>query len=493
MTNTDDFVSGKDIENNKETTTLTRRIRLVPVLMDKNSEVEPDGADEELKKKIADYKYSVYNHLKKTLKNQITVQNLIMTNLYLEELYKTPKEDREELRRLYSRMPGSKKESAYSEIPQEFLYVEHVTGVEYCDIYHKVYLDFCKACRDGLLYGKVSLPSYSFSSPINYSSKKCGLRRNNPRTNNGIYHMDSCDEEFFEHLVKEKNPKLFLSLPAGMNFKLSLGSLKKSNSLRKEFIKIFNGVYKICGSSIEIDKSNKVFLNLTIKIPREKYELNSDNVVGVDLGVANPAVCVMNNSEHSLFLGDKEDMFNLSKKYQEEKRRVQKGLAFTNGGHGRTKKLQKLERLKEHEKNFRGTMNHKLSKKIVDFAVDNKAKYINLEKIDSRGFREREDFVLLRNWGYYDLTQKIVYKTKQKGIQVRFVEPAYTSQTCSCCGQRAADNEASWRVNQSDFICRNSDCEKYLKVVNADYNAAKNIATCTKFCDDQDDEINKSI
>lgn len=77
--------------------------------------------------------------------------------------------------------------------------------------------------------------------------------------------------------------------------------------------------------------------------------------------------------------------------------------------------MQSLERLKKRERNWVQTYNHKISKQIVDFAIKNKAQYINIE--DLSGF-DSSQFVL-RNWSYFELQQFIEYKANKYGIIVR--------------------------------------------------------------------------
>ena len=109
----------------------------------------------------------------------------------------------------------------------------------------------------------------------------------------------------------------------------------------------------------------------------------------------------------------------------------------------------------------------------MDFAIKNKAKYKNVE--DLTGF-DNSKFIL-RNWSYYQLQEFITYKANNVGIQVRKINPYHTSQTCSCCGHW----EEGQRISQSKFICKNSNCKNYGKEINADFNAARNIAQCSDF------------
>ena len=75
--------------------------------------------------------------------------------------------------------------------------------------------------------------------------------------------------------------------------------------------------------------------------------------------------------------------------------------------------------------------------------------------------------VFLKKWSYYDLQRKIEQKAKEAGIEVRKIDPKYTSQRCHKCGHISREN----RKTQADFVC-----EKCGYSANADFNAAKNIA-----------------
>lgn len=60
----------------------------------------------------------------------------------------------------------------------------------------------------------------------------------------------------------------------------------------------------------------------------------------------------------------------------------------------------------------------------------------------------------------------LLEKAQRRGVIVEMVNPAYTSQTCSCCGYVSAEN----RLTQSEFKCLDCGYE-----ANADVNAAQNI------------------
>ena len=132
------------------------------------------------------------------------------------------------------------------------------------------------------------------------------------------------------------------------------------------------------------------------------------------------------------------------------------------------KKLKNLERLSDCERNFAKTYNHMISKRVVDFAKKHKCQYIHLEKLTKEGFEDS----ILKNWSYYELQTMIEYKADRIGIKVKYVNPAYTSQTCSKCGNIDKEN----RQTQEKF-----ECTKCGLKLNADHNASINIAKSKDF------------
>lgn len=107
-------------------------------------------------------------------------------------------------------------------------------------------------------------------------------------------------------------------------------------------------------------------------------------------------------------------------------------------------------------------------------------KYINIE--DLSGFNG-SDFIL-RNWSYYELQQFITYKAAQYGIEVRKINPYHTSQVFSKCGHW----EEGQRIDQTHFICKECGNE-----MNADLNAARNIALSTNFVETKKTKKDKKV
>ena len=328
------------------------------------------------------------------------------------------------------------------------------------------------AVNQGLLEGKVSLPQYKINSP--FTIEKAAM---------GFEHGYDDIDDLYQNIHKN-NPKIYFNFggngnPTIARFKINVGTKGNRKELLSTLLKIYDGTYQYCGSSIQLDKTGtKIILNLTIKMPIQESILREDTIVGVDLGIAVPAVCALNNNKFTReYIGNGDNLIRERTKLQNQRKRLQTALTMTKGGHGRKKKLQALERLKEKEKNFVNTYCHKVSSRVVNFAIKNRAKYINLE--DLTGYDT--DDKILRNWSYYKLQQQITYKASRYGIEVRRVIPSYTSQVCSYCGHY----EEGQRKTQSQFVCGNPDCitHAFKCGVNADYNAAVNIAKSKLFYD----------
>ena len=256
-------------------------------------------------------------------------------------------------------------------------------------------------------------------------------------------------------------------------FKVVLGSGKiKENKIELQHTlhKIIDKEYKVGQSSLQFDRNNNLILNLNLDIPyKPKTEVVEGRTLGVDLGIKYPAYMCLNDDTYKReHIGSIDDFLRIREQMQDRRRKLQHDLKFIKGGKGRNKKMQALDRLRDKEKNFATTYNHMISKNVVEFAKKNQCEYINMEKLTKDGFNN----TILRNWSYYQLQQYIEYKAEREGIKVRYIDPAYTSQTCARCGHVDKEN----RQTQEKFICTECGFE-----LNADHNAAINIARSDKF------------
>lgn len=267
------------------------------------------------------------------------------------------------------------------------------------------------------------------------------------------------------------------------------------NSKKAILNRIISGEYRQGALQLVSDRKNKWYCIIPYEFPAQQPELNPDRVMGIDLGITKAVYWAFN---HSLKRGsiDGNEIEEFRRRVQARRKSIQhQGKYCGDGriGHGRKRRLQPIEVLQEKEANFRATTNHRYARCLVDTALKNQCAAIQME--DLTGINENSTF--LKNWTYYDLQTKIKQKAAEVGIQVRLIDPQYTSQRCSHCGHIDRNN----RPSQAIFCCSHCGygdhyhclscgknqgepgnchhCGSTVKhtPVNADYNAAKNIAT----------------
>lgn len=243
-------------------------------------------------------------------------------------------------------------------------------------------------------------------------------------------------------------------------------TLKTGNGANKILDRIIDGTYKLCDSSISRKKS-KYYLNLVYQFEAGKLpHLSKDSVMGVDLGVVKAATLAFNHSKKRYYI-DGDEIRSFRSRIEARRIALQRqGKYCGNGrkGHGRKTRLKPIEKLRGKVENFKNTTNHRYAKYIVDIAIKHDCGVIQME--DLTGITKDAD-KFLKSWTYYDLQKKIEQKAKVAGIEVRKINPQYTSQRCSRCGCIDENN----RKSQAEFKCVTCGYS-----TNADYNAARNIA-----------------
>ena len=326
--------------------------------------------------------------------------------------------------------------------------IEVGTGIDTLSaVTRKAKKDFSASVKNGLARGERNLTSYRRTHPLITRGRDLKFR----------YEGDDI-------VIKWVNKIEFTVVTGSNNMK------ENTIELKHVLHKIINNEYKIKESSLMFDKNNNLILNLTFDIPdKEAHEIVPGRTLGVDLGIATPAyVCLSDTTYIRSGFGSANDFFRVRQQMKDRRKKLYASLTVVKGGKGRNKKLKAADRLRDKERNFVKTYNHQLSHKIVKFAKDNKCEFINLEYLTKDGFED----AILSSWSYYELQNMIEYKAEREGIKVRYVDPAYTSQTCSKCGHVDKEN----RPTQAKFKCVNCGLE-----LNADHNASINIARSDNF------------
>lgn len=397
---------------------------------------------------------------KKIEKNKIELKKENLKELKIEKLNNSILEltkEKEKLQQEY--LVATKYRSNIDEkikdmyIKNMHIVVQNQVNFKYKDmmslVTRRVNKDFKIALKNGMARGERSLTNYKRDFPLM-----------------------SRGEEWLKFEYDEKSDDIYINWLHSIKFKVILGYKKNENSieLRHTLHKVINKEYKLCNSSMQFDRNNNLILNLTLDIPtNENNEYIEGRTLGVDLGIKYPAyICLSDDTYKRKAIGCAEDFIRVREQIRGRRYRLQKQLSMVKGGKGRDKKLQALNRISDVERNFVKTYNHMISKNIVKFAKQHKCEYINLEKLAKDGFPN----MILSKWSYYELQNMIEYKSNREGIKVRYIDPAYTSQTCSKCSHIDKEN----RINQEKFKCVKCGFE-----LNADHNASINISRSNKY------------
>lgn len=250
---------------------------------------------------------------------------------------------------------------------------------------------------------------------------------------------------------------------------LSFKGFVKDKSTRDILNRCVDGTYKISCSRIVYDKKKKWCLNLSYGFENTQCNLDSDKILGIDLGVQKPFMASIYGSKSRLSVdGGTHSEIEVFRRRVESRRVALLKQCATCGdgsiGHGYKTRTKSANALEDKIAQFRNTVNHKYSRAIVDYAIKNGCGTIQMEKLTGIT-ADKSRF--LKNWTYYDLQQKIENKANEVGISVVYINPKYTSQRCSKCGHICKDN----RPDQATFICQECGFTE-----NADYNASQNIA-----------------
>jgi len=181
--------------------------------------------------------------------------------------------------------------------------------------------------------------------------------------------------------------------------------------------------------------------------------------IGVDLGLHNlsTSVILKDRPTKASFFGGKPALAMRRQFAEFRKRQAKK------------KKLKRIKASKDKESRCMRDINHKVSSEIIEQALAVEKPIIVLEKL--QGIRQRSKSSkklnrMLNSWAFAQLQSFIKYKANWNGIPVVYVDPKYTSQKCNRCGF----------IHKGNRKGRNFACKKCGYQLNADLNAAINIA-----------------
>lgn len=205
--------------------------------------------------------------------------------------------------------------------------------------------------------------------------------------------------------------------------------------------------------------SNTFFLAITVDAPEPAPD-EAHEFLGVDLGIITLAATsdgeLLNHST-----GPKHAHVNQARaRYSRFRQKLQQK--------GTKRATRLLKKRSGREQRFAKDVNHCLSKALVSTAkgTGRGLALEDLKNIRSRVNGSKRQRRVLHSWAFAQLRSFIAYKAALAGVRVVYVNPAYTSQTCSHCGHCEKAN----RPSQARFLCKSCGFS-----IHADLNAAENI------------------
>lgn len=244
--------------------------------------------------------------------------------------------------------------------------------------------------------------------------------------------------------------KYFISLlyKAGVsgksNNRIELPLIINSNWQKDIINKIGNG-YEL-GSTELIKRGDEFYIHISyskeINIPRPD---NSFSPIGIDVGIHNLAVSVAQSSV--VFHSGKRINWK-NNFYRKERARLQSNFA-----------MQEVKRLKGKQRKFNQFVSYNIAKRIVEQAKKEEKPVIVMEDLTHiDGGRSRKKI-----WFFRRLQHAVEVKALWEEIPVIYIEPRYSSQICSKCGELNKRDRHTYK------------CLKCGYEANADYNAGRNL------------------
>lgn len=221
----------------------------------------------------------------------------------------------------------------------------------------------------------------------------------------------------------------------------------------------YKDMLKLKHGRAELVKANgHWYFHVPVELPKPE-EIKPEGVMGIDLGLAKIATTstgVFFRGEQARFIRDH---------HAKKRAELQKKMATKTSKNA----YKVLKRLSGKEARWMRDLNHKISRAIVNEAVEKKTAIAmeNLAGIRSRLKATKKVRRMLNSWSFRQLAGFIEYKSQLAGIKCVTVDPRQTSITCPKCGLIDKRN----RKSQSEFKCKRCGYQ-----ANADFVAATNIA-----------------
>ena len=253
--------------------------------------------------------------------------------------------------------------------------------------------------------------------------------------------------------------------------RINIPSLGWVRIKEKGYIPTTKDGYLIKSGHVSI-KADRYYVSVLIEIPDNRIANNSNEGIGIDLGLKDFAVVSNGTSYKNINKSAKlkklekqliREQRSLSRKYENVKK----------GGPTQRANIQK-QRLKVQKLHHRidNIRTDYINKTIAEI-VKTKPSYITIEDLNVSGMMKNKHLSkAVASQKFYEFRTKLQAKCNEHGIELRVVDRWFpSSKTCHCCGAIKKDLKLSDRT----FTC---DCG-YIE--DRDFNAALNLRDATTY------------
>ena len=213
-------------------------------------------------------------------------------------------------------------------------------------------------------------------------------------------------------------------------------------------------------------KAGRYYVSVLIEIPNNKIANNSNEGIGIDLGLKDFAI--VSNGKTYKNINKSAVLKKLEKQLVREQRCLSRKYENLKKGESTQKANIQKQRLKVQKLHHRidNIRTDYINKTIAEI-VKTKPSYITIEDLNVKGMmKNRHLSKAVASQKFYEFRTKLQAKCKENGIELRVVDRWFpSSKTCHCCGAVRKDLKLSDRI----FKC---DCG-YIE--DRDFNAALNL------------------
>ena len=232
--------------------------------------------------------------------------------------------------------------------------------------------------------------------------------------------------------------------------RMNIPSLGWVRMKEKGYVPTTKDGYAIKSGHVSI-KADRYYVSVLIEIPNKKIADNSNEGIGIDLGLKDFAI--VSNGKTYKNINKSAKLKKLEKQLIREQRSLSRKYENLKKGESTQRaniQKQKLKVQKLHHK-IDDIRTDYINKTIAEM-VKTKPSYITIEDLNVSGMMKNKHLSkAVASQKFYEFRTKLQAKCKENGIELRVVDRWYpSSKTCHCCGAIRKDLKLSDRIFQCD-------------------------------------------